>query len=255
MPQLQETQRMLHYDDSSSHVAEMKEQGYTVLPSLLDRAFAGELREEVLEIIRETQPPHPQLQQSSQYLIGSRLDRLVGSEELRRLASELCEGECLRFLPFTAVKAPGGGGFQYHQDNQYRLFDGLGVNLWLALEDIDEQNGCLCLVPGSHKLGPLDWVPTGDPNKSRTITWEPDNAVPIRMRAGDCLAFDRLTIHCSLANRTEQPRVGYSVTYHLADVRFFDDGEWKPLRTQSRWRTMPIEKLHRFSDLTPGGHR
>jgi Phytanoyl-CoA dioxygenase (PhyH) len=246
---------MLTYSTISDHVRNLRDEGYTLLQNLLDSNLTKALREEVLEVIRVTQPPYLQLQQSSQYLRDSHLDRLINSEELRHLASLLCEGDCLRFLPFTAVKGPGGTEFQFHQDNQYRLFDGRGVNLWIALDDADEQNGCLCLVPGSHKLGPIEWIPTGDDNRSRTIPWEPDNAIPIRVCAGDCLAFDRLTLHASLPNRTEHPRAAYSVTYHLADVNFFDDNEWKPLRTHSRWRTMSTDKLRPLSEIPRGGHR
>jgi 2-oxoglutarate-dependent dioxygenase len=247
---------MLTYDHVDEHVAALKKDGYAILRGLLDKELVPALREEALEVIRETQPPHPQLQQSSQYLQDSHIDRLVNSDSLLALAGFLCEGPCLRFLPFTAVKPPGGSLFQYHQDNQYCAFDGTAINFWMALEDIDETNGCLWLVPGSHKMGALDWVPTGDANKSRTIAWEPEDARPVPLRAGDCVVFDRLTIHSSGGNRTASPRVAYSVSYHREEVSFLDkDQQWKPLKTHSRWRTMAIDHFTKYSETSPGGHR
>jgi|SRR4028118_120753 Protein involved in biosynthesis of mitomycin antibiotics/polyketide fumonisin len=228
---------MIRYSQISKHVHGLKTEGYTIVPELLDSTLVSKLREEVLQIIcEEAQQPHFELQQSqiyqsSQYLRHSYLDKLINSEELLHLASLLYEGKCLRYLQLTSVKAPGGSMLQYHQDNLKSKFTTAGINFWIALEDIDEENGCLCLVPGSHKLGSLEWVPKGDKNKSSTLTWNPDNAVPIRLRGGDCVVFDRLIIHGSLSNRTSTPRVAYAMTFHLEDVAFFEDGEWKPLKT------------------------
>ena len=246
---------MLTFDDLPGHIERLATDGYTLFRGLLERQLVASLRDEVLEIIRVTQPPFPQLQQSSQYCTGSLLDRLINSDEIKALSDLLHEGPSLRFLPFTAVKAPGGTNFQYHQDNQYRNFDGYGLNFWFALQDIDETNGCLYMVPGSHKLGPLEWVKTGDANNSRTLAWEPTGAIPIAMRAGDCIAFDRLTIHGSGENRSGEPRVGYSITFHDEDASFEDVDGWKPLKTHSRWRTPPTDQLRPFTAVRPGGHR
>jgi ectoine hydroxylase-related dioxygenase (phytanoyl-CoA dioxygenase family) len=41
----------------------------------------------------------------------------------------------------------------FHQDNGYgRLDPPLDVTVWVALVDTDERNGCLWIVPGSHRL-------------------------------------------------------------------------------------------------------
>jgi hypothetical protein len=45
----------------------------------------------------------------------------------------------------------------FHQDNGYgRLEPPLDLTVWVALVDTDERNGCLWIVPGSHRLGLLD---------------------------------------------------------------------------------------------------
>ena len=40
------------------------------------------------------------------------------------------------------------------------MFFILGLTLWLALEDVDEENGCIYYVPGSHKQGLLQHYKT-----------------------------------------------------------------------------------------------
>ena len=60
--------------------------------------------------------------------------------------------------------APGVKGFSAHQDNFYNRAspsDGI-VAAWIALEDVDQENGALAVFPGSHKGGLVearrDWL-------------------------------------------------------------------------------------------------
>jgi len=60
--------------------------------------------------------------------------------------------------------APGVKGFSPHQDNYYNRAspnDGI-VAAWIALEDVDVENGALAVLPGSHKSGLVeakrDWL-------------------------------------------------------------------------------------------------
>lgn len=60
--------------------------------------------------------------------------------------------------------APGVKGFSAHQDNFYNRAspsDGI-VAVWIALEDVDQENGALAVFPGSHKGGLVearrDWL-------------------------------------------------------------------------------------------------
>ena len=46
---------------------------------------------------------------------------------------------------------PGKGGQGWHQDSFYiRTFPDTLVGAWIALDEVDEQNGCLWVAPGSH---------------------------------------------------------------------------------------------------------
>ena len=79
--------------------------------------------------------PVTKLKQTHEYLEGSALDGFVNSPGLLSLAEQLMEGSSTLYLPFTAVKSPGGGRFHFHQDNQYTRFDGPGI--WL--DDLGER--------------------------------------------------------------------------------------------------------------------
>lgn len=213
-----------------------KDEGYLVIPGLLNPDDLHQLRENVLDVMEacgsdrerltRSQSSKDKLIQSNQYLAGSALDGLVNSDRLRAIAGQLMEGLATLYLPFSAVKSGGGGGtFHFHQDNQYTRFDGPGINLWCALVDMTPENGCLQVVPRTHLQGTVDSVGSVDGDGHRMVAKEPDRFLPVRMHAGDVIAFSRLTIHGSGPNQTAEPRVAYAVQYHRDDVnRLTEDG-------------------------------
>ena len=64
----------------------------------------------------------------------------------------------------------------------------------------------------------------------------------VRMRAGDCVAFSRLTVHGSGPNQTSEPRVAYAIQYHRNDVSWIEKetGEKKLLTRFPRWKNEPV---------------
>ena len=235
-----------------------REAGYLTIPGFLADAVVADLREQVLDVLVANGVSRAQLDQAAdkadklrqnpQYLAGSLLDRLINGPETLAIASQLIGGQAVRYLPFTAVKAGGGGGqFHFHQDNNYTQHDpALGsINIWVALVDMTPENGCLQMVPGSHKAGVLDWENAGDGDNHRKVKLDPQTFLPIRMRAGDAVAFTRLTVHGSGPNFTDKARVAYGLQYHRTDVKFFDvrDQSWKVLVENRRFQTEPVVKL------------
>src|SRR5438105_2029274 len=60
-------------------------------------------------------------------------------------------------------KPPGARGQALHQDQAYlRVQPATCVAAWLALDDCDEENGCMQMVPGSHKI-PMLCTQAADP--------------------------------------------------------------------------------------------
>jgi phytanoyl-CoA hydroxylase len=102
--------------------------------------------------------------------------------------------------------------FPWHQDNGYGGNDvKTNVTVWTALDDVDERNGCVWVVPGSHKLGLLD-------HKSTGTSWHltvkaPNDGIPVPLKAGEAVAFSGLTLHRSLANHTGKPRRAFFMQY------------------------------------------
>lgn len=224
-----------------------KSQGYLIISELIDPSMVTDLRNEILENVRLAFSNKPsKLSQTNQYLKGSLTDTLVNSQEILNMAESLLGGPSTLHSPFTAVKsARVGGAFHFHQDNQYTYLDGPALNFWIALNNMTPENGCLAVCPGSHKAGTLAAQQSPDKDEHQTITYEVEEYLPARIRAGDCVVFDRLMVHGSGKNNTDEDRVAYALQYHRNDVkaRRRGESEFFLLKEKPLCNTKPVTSI------------
>jgi ectoine hydroxylase-related dioxygenase (phytanoyl-CoA dioxygenase family) len=99
-----------------------------------------------------------------------------------------------------------GSSFPMHQDYPYfpHATDAM-IAAIVHLDDANVANGCICAVPGSHTLGPLQHQSDGSFYLSME-DWPMERAVPIEASASDILLFSYLTVHGSYVNRSNRPR-------------------------------------------------
>ena len=120
-----------------------------------------------------------------------------------------CMTDMLGREPFAVqtmlyFKPPGARGQALHQDQFYlRVQPGTCIAAWLALDDCDEENGCLQMVPDSHTW-PLLCSAEADTTESFTDVTvdlhEGVNAQPVIMAAGDVVFFNGQVVHGSFPN-------------------------------------------------------
>lgn len=91
----------------------------------------------------------------------------------------------------------------WHQDPSFktRVFSDPISTMDVYLDDADEDNGCIWVVPGSHKRGNID-------TDSLQIEYGFDlpGAIPVRMKAGDVAFHNNGCLHGSKANRSDRMR-------------------------------------------------
>ena len=132
------------------------------------------------------------------------------------------------------MKPPGGIEKTYHQDCPYFSIEPMAmVSAWVALDDVTEDNGCMYVVPGSHKLGAVEhsepWMVGG-----RLDMKIPDTAIdrererPITMRAGGCSFHHGLIQHRSGPNRTDRFRRGLATHYMTSHSHWTGDPDAQP---------------------------
>ncbi|OPA73377.1 phytanoyl-CoA dioxygenase [Paenibacillus selenitireducens] len=138
------------------------------------------------------------------------------SRQLMKLP--LIRGALAQFMGQEAVgvqsmyfyKEPGSPGQASHQDYYYIKDDPMTmIAAWIAMEElVDEENGCLWVMPGTHKLGllPHGAVKNHDEHESWTDETEgvdTTHQIPVVMEKGDILFFSELLIHSSNKNRSK----------------------------------------------------
>jgi Phytanoyl-CoA dioxygenase (PhyH) len=82
-----------------------------------------------------------------------------------------------------------------------------GISLWAPLIDVDENNACLCVVPGSHLLNRVPRAP-GTPFPAAAIedALMRDLARAVPLQAGQAVLMDQRLFHASGHNQTPRAR-------------------------------------------------
>ena len=114
-------------------------------------------------------------------------------------------------------KPPGARGQDLHQDNFYlRVKPGTCMAAWVAVDDADESNGGMVVVPGTHR-DDVACPEKADPAKFFTTEHVPVPAgrreQAVTLRAGDVLFFNGSLIHGSYPN-TSADRFRRSLIFH-----------------------------------------
>jgi ectoine hydroxylase-related dioxygenase (phytanoyl-CoA dioxygenase family) len=219
-------------------IADYQRQGYAVVPGLFSPEEVARLRDHYMLLRQQGEYPgdfagidltstdplkkYPRLihmhrwdETSLRWLldarIGAWLTLLLG-------AAPYAVQTMLYFKP------PGARGQALHQDQYYlRVQPGTCMAAWLALDDCDEENGCMQVVPNSHTL-PLLCSIEADTTQSFTDVTVPlpegISPVPVLMQAGDVLFFNGQLIHGSSPNSsTERFRRALIGHYIVGDAQ------------------------------------
>lgn len=123
-------------------------------------------------------------------------------------------------------KFPGDKAFvSWHQDATYWGLHPLNVTTaWIALSESTPQNGCMRVVPGTHKTPQLPQRETYGPDnmlsRGQEIAVEVDEsqAVDLALRPGEFSLHHVAIVHGSGKNLSDVPRIGIAVRYVSPDV-------------------------------------
>ena len=140
----------------------------------------------------------------------------IRNPRFREITRELI-GEEVSIYRAMFMNKPAGRGthLPYHQDggSQWQLSLDPFVTIWTALDDATRENGCMQVIPGSHKLGLLsDEGHTISPDQEARHCGE-ESSVYLEANAGEAILLHNLLLHRSGINTIDQPRRAFSVCY------------------------------------------
>ncbi len=175
---------------------------------------------------------------------------MMNEGPFRELAESLLDSQvvCQNLQYFN--KPPGVGlPTPPHQDGFYfKLNPCSAVTMWMALEPVDEENGCVRYVPESHKRGMRPHGMTGTLGFSQGITDYPTaddsvSEVAFPAMAGDLLAHHAMTIHRADGNKSKtRSRQALGFIYYSVDAKQ-DETAWQKYQADLKQQLLKTGKI------------
>jgi non-heme Fe2+,alpha-ketoglutarate-dependent halogenase len=130
----------------------------------------------------------------------------------------------------TLVFAKQPNDLRYASWHQDSFYSGLhltpSTSAWIALTPSHQANGCMRVIPGSHKLGLLDHenVPDDPHMLNRRgerikIAVNESEAVDVVLRPGQMSLHQSTIVHGSNPNSSGEPRIGFIVRFVTSDMK------------------------------------
>jgi non-heme Fe2+,alpha-ketoglutarate-dependent halogenase len=211
---------------SSGQVATFNRQGYLSdlsvfedKETLSNREYFDELLWRVLKSGRDS------------YSINSYQAKCAGifdicmNVRIRRMVKDLIGPSFVCWGSHLLCKMPGDPKrIAWHQDApHWPLAPSRTVTAWLAIDDTDQANGAMRIIPGSHRGGSLPFCPSLS-DSSNLLHHRVDvgdselQAVFLELAAGRISIHSDLLLHSSEPNRSVRRRCGLAIRYAATDV-------------------------------------
>ena len=202
--------------------SQFEEDGYFSPLRLFDKSTALSYRE-ILETVEQKTGSL-----NYRYKIHTVLDiayKIATNKELLDSVEALLGPNILLYNTSFVIKEPNSKAhISWHQDLTYWGFnDDKQVAAWIALSDATEENGCMHMIPGSHKGGQLPHRTTKDSNNllhhGQTIegvSEEQSRCIPLN--AGEASLHHGWTMHTSYPNKSDDRRIGLTINYISTDM-------------------------------------
>ncbi len=181
---------------------------------------------------------------------------IARSESLVGCAEQILGGEVYHYHSKMIMKdAKVGGAWAWHQDYGYWYQNGVLfpdlTSASIAVDKATRENGCLQVIRGSHKMGRVDHVLTGDQAGADmervTQCLERLELVHIEMEPGDALFFHANLLHRSDQNKSDKPRWSMICCYNAARN--------DPYKESHHPRYTPLKKVADAEVLKAGNKR
>ena len=225
------------------------ESGYILIKNFVDDKFCDDMNHEVSKIIKSLVPedgtfshayagdghiairemkPSPNAKKiedeiSKLFRIHSKgiFNDFINNENLCNILEDILGPNIDCFLSQFIFKNPGAWGQPWHQDSSYFPFDREPqVAAWLATSEATLENGCLVVLPGSHKESLHEHLPDDREGSNYGYTEIKDHDFsleePILLNRGDLLLFHSFLMHKSYDNKSDSRRT--AMVYHFAET-------------------------------------
>lgn len=221
------------------------EQGYVLIPELFSAEELDRIDQEIDRILPEADAKGDRA--GWIYKIAGKSDlagRFAEDERLLGLIETIVHPGIAIHSSKLVTKLPRSDDIcHWHQDEAFYLdadnpdtVSKTRMSVWVPLQDANERNGCLWIVPGSHKWGLESYTIANYGTCTKRIDREAyanEHAVAVPVKAGSAVLFSAWTWHHSKNNQTDTIRRAFIVSYQEATVPRGSGDQLKVLRPAS----------------------
>jgi len=217
-------------------VANYREAGWLVPPYRLEAGLVSELQDALNRLIQDNPGVRPEKLVSA-HIEGDNREGVRGSRKFLELAmhppivdmvEDLIGSDIVLWGCHVFCKPPQEGyETPWHQDGHYWPIRPLATcTVWVALEPSTRDNGCLRVIPGSHRnqvLHPHLHEDRDDLTLQQRMmdgTFDESQAADIELEPGQMSMHDVYMIHGAQANTSKQRRTGVALRYMPASSHF-----------------------------------
>lgn len=210
-------------------VEQLKEDGFTGPVPILSKEKVTNVRRRFFEAIGQPEDcPGPTDKQPGGYNLRYRwAHELAVDENILDHVERALGPDIVLWAAVFWYKEPHNTKYiPWHQDASYWPMEPrINLTAWVALGPTSPENGCLRLIPGSHKHWLDDQYQTLDEQSAFAQGLNPDQvdeskAVDMIMEPGDVVFFSEAALHGSNANVSDIPRLGFSIRFTIPEVKF-----------------------------------
>jgi polysaccharide pyruvyl transferase WcaK-like protein len=210
----------------------LDEQELTILQERIDAIMLGRIRYPTLQMQLDTGGRYEELPDPVETFLGETLqyrkiqgleaDPLVLEFIRRDLFREICARHygahaAVSLFRVMMMNKPAGQGtyLPWHQDagDVWKLDRDPLVTLWIALDPSTRANGCVQVIPGTHRLGLLSRNGSNIGAADTERYCREDMIEYLELEAGEGLLLHNWLLHRSDVNRTGTPRRALSACY------------------------------------------
>jgi non-heme Fe2+,alpha-ketoglutarate-dependent halogenase len=211
---------------TEAQVEQFWNDGYVTPFDCLTTDEAAECRRKLEEFEASVDGPIDEYIRIKCHLAFKWLEDIAHHPKILDAVEDLIGPDILLYLSTFWFKDAKDGKFvSWHQDSAYYGLDPHDViTLWLAFTDATPENGCMKVLPGSHKWPDQQHVETYDENnllsRGQTIGGlNEDDAVLMPLKAGQFSMHHERQLHASGPNVTDDRRMGMSFTFMPTRVK------------------------------------
>ena len=207
---------------TAEQLKDYKDQGYIAPIDILSAEEAKKIKTEIEYIEKKWPDELIGLGRNNAHYISPVFDQVCHNSKILDAVESIIGKDILVGGTTLFIKDPNNKGFvSWHQDAKYIGFEPHNwVTAWLAITDVNEENGCMRMWSGTHKEKIREHRDTF--NKSNLLTRGQtvqnislEDTIPNELKAGQLSLHHPMIVHGSTPNRSNNRRIGFVIQSYI----------------------------------------